>query len=128
MKRYLFILFALFCFSPTGHAQESEPPRTITLDRRAERPAWSPDSRYIAFLAVDEEYDTNVQVVEVSTGQIIADFDYEPDVIVWSPDSTRLAINADKNTGEQEFSISARDVPVTILNLATGSETTIGRY
>ncbi len=122
MKRYILVLFVLFCFSPASHAQEIEPPRTIDLDRRAEQLVWSPDSRYIAFLATDEHYDTNIQVLEVSTGQLIADFDYEPSVIAWSPDSTRLAVNAKRDTGGDGYH---GGYSITILNIQTGSETTI---
>jgi WD40 repeat protein len=86
---------------------------------------WSPDSRYIAFRATDENYDTNLQVVDVSTGQLVADFDYDPRVIAWSPDCTRLAVNAERDTGDH-FGGLNEVRPITILNIHTGSATVIG--
>jgi hypothetical protein len=71
MKRHSFILLflGLLCIAPIrSHAQDSQPPQVISLDRNISDVVWSPDSRYIAFLATDENYDTNVQVIEVSTG------------------------------------------------------------
>lgn len=126
MKRFALVLFVLLCCAPTGHAQEPQPPRSIALERTARYLVWSPDSRYIAFLATNEDHDTNVQVIEVSSGDLIADFDYAPDEIVWSPDSTRLAVTADRDTGETRFYGMARPVPVSILNIHTDDGQLIG--
>lgn len=126
MKRFALVLFVLLSCTPTGHAQEPQPPHSIALERTARHLVWSPDSRYIAFLATDEDHDTNVQVIEVSSGDLIADFDYAPDEIVWSPDSTRLAVTADRDTGETRFYGMARPVPVSILNIHTGEGRLIG--
>ncbi len=124
MKRFALVLFVLLCCTPTGHAQEPQPPHSIALERTARHLVWSPDSRYIAFLATDEDHDTNVQVIEVSSGELIADFDYAPDEIVWSPDSTRLAVNGAPDAGD-DFRIIEVARPITILDINTGGETVL---
>ncbi len=129
MKRLIviFVFFGLLCVVPIrSHAQDSPPPQVIPLDRNVSDVVWSPDNRYIAFLGTDENYDTNVQVIEVSSEHLIADFDYDPREIVWSPDSTRLAVTADRDTGENRPWGTNPLMPVSILDIRTGEGQLIG--
>jgi dipeptidyl aminopeptidase/acylaminoacyl peptidase len=69
----------------------------IQLTRHTEsesRPRWSPDGRYLAFLAKRDGAHTQVWLLDRRGGEPTALTEYKADVsdFVWSPDSTRLAL------------------------------------
>ena len=70
-------------------------PVRLTHHADSERlPRWSPDGRYLAFLAKREGAKTQVWLLDRRGGEPAALTEYKASVsdLVWSPDSTRLAL------------------------------------
>ncbi len=70
-------------------------PVRLTHHADSERlPKWSPDGRYLAFLAKREGTKTQVWLLDRRGGEPAALTEYKASVsdLVWSPDSTRLAL------------------------------------
>jgi len=72
-------------------------PIRLTTGEKPERsPRWSPDGRYLAFLANRDETETQVWLLDRRGGEATKLTDYKGGVssFAWSPDGTRLAVVA----------------------------------
>jgi dipeptidyl aminopeptidase/acylaminoacyl peptidase len=76
--------------------QGGEPIRLTTSDKSERAPRWSPDGRYLAFLANRDDTKTQVWLLDRRGGEAAKLTDYKGGVssFAWSPDSTRLAVVA----------------------------------
>ena len=73
-----------------------EPIRLTTGEKPERSPRWSPDGRYLAFLANRDETETQVWLLDRRGGEATKLTDYKGGVssLAWSPDGTRLAVVA----------------------------------
>jgi dipeptidyl aminopeptidase/acylaminoacyl peptidase len=81
-----------------------DPVRLTTSDKPAGSPRWSPDGRYLGFLANRDDTETQVWLLDRRGGEAVKLTDYKGGVssFEWSPDSTRLAIVATDPDPEKE--------------------------
>ena len=93
------------------YLQDSRPPNAFS---------WSPDGRWIAYLAGDAESDIAIVNIETGETRILASSsarDTNPD---WSPDGTRIAFASNRNGQDEIFVVRLDGENLT--NLTPNSE------
>jgi dipeptidyl aminopeptidase/acylaminoacyl peptidase len=89
-----------------------DPVRLTTSDKPAGSPRWSPDGRYLGFLANRDDTETQVWLLDRRGGEAVKLTEYKGGVssFEWSPDGTRLAVVAtDPDPGKEKAKAAGED-------------------
>ncbi|HEX3052179.1 MAG TPA: hypothetical protein VHP83_16085 [Aggregatilineaceae bacterium] len=124
-RRWILLAILLFfCLSNRDSmAQTDDGYLTIPMDREVEGMQWSLDGKLLAVSVYDPQtYDQNLRIIEADSGATLADFDYPADEIAWSPDGTKIAVDAVEQNGDETGSGNQIHYKVSILDVRTGQK------